>query len=164
MAFEPKEPQKEIKYKEARIYSDAELHITQKTNSRNSRSNTSTPMCDDLEKGPWPSFVADAKRAPFTVAKLPDNPHDDRPQRGRRSARAAQLSYEHGETHLEARRHRWACSVTAAASSVGTPISRNSSRLSPTFTPCVLTKPGSYFYNTTISELFAICGSTGEAG
>ncbi|UCF84640.1 MAG: hypothetical protein JSV50_03145, partial [Desulfobacteraceae bacterium] len=62
MAFEPKQPQKEIKYEELRIYSDEELKNYTEKELKDFKIKHDIPMCDDLEKGPWPSFVADAKR------------------------------------------------------------------------------------------------------
>jgi len=70
MAFEPKEPQKELKYKELRIYSDKELHNYTEEELKKFKIKHKTPKCDDLEKGPWPSFVADAKREALHRRKL----------------------------------------------------------------------------------------------
>ncbi len=99
MAFEPKEPQKEIKYKEARIYSDAELHNYTEEELKKFKIKHSIPLCDDLEKGPWPSFVADFKRLALHRRKLPDN----RMMIDRNVVEdllgQLELSYVHGETH-----------------------------------------------------------------
>ena len=61
MAFEPKEPQKELKYKELRIYSDEELNNYTEEELKDFKCKHDIPDLDELEKGPWPSFVADAK-------------------------------------------------------------------------------------------------------
>jgi dissimilatory sulfite reductase alpha subunit len=70
MAFEPKEPQKELKYQELRIYSDEELHNYTEEELKNYKIKHPIPDLDDLETGPWPSFVADAKRAALHREKL----------------------------------------------------------------------------------------------
>ncbi|MBI4773967.1 MAG: dissimilatory-type sulfite reductase subunit alpha [Deltaproteobacteria bacterium] len=70
MAFEPQEPQKELKYDELRIYSDAELKNYTEKELKNFKIKHDIPMCEDLESGPWPSFVADAKREALHRRKL----------------------------------------------------------------------------------------------
>ena len=62
MAFEPNEEQKELKYDELRIYSDEELNNYTEDELKNFKCKHDIPDMDELEKGPWPSFVADAKR------------------------------------------------------------------------------------------------------
>jgi sulfite reductase alpha subunit len=62
MAFEPVRDEKEIKYQELRIYSDAELKNYSDEELKKFKIKHSIPMCDELESGPWPSFVADCKR------------------------------------------------------------------------------------------------------
>jgi len=62
MAFEAREEQKELKYEDLRIYSDEELNNYTEEDLKNFKVKHDIPMCDELEKGPWPSFVADAKR------------------------------------------------------------------------------------------------------
>ena len=73
MAFEPNEPQEKIKYDEMRIYSDEELNNYTEEELKNFKTKHDTPMCDDLESGPWPSFVADAKREALHRRKLADD-------------------------------------------------------------------------------------------
>jgi len=70
MAFEPQEPQKELKYDELRIYSDEELKNYTEEELKNFKIKHDIPMCEDLESGPWPSFVADAKREALHRRKL----------------------------------------------------------------------------------------------
>ena len=70
MAFEPKQPQKKLNYEELRVYSDAELKNYTEEELKNFKIKHKTPMCDDLEKGPWPSFVADTKRNALHRKKL----------------------------------------------------------------------------------------------
>jgi len=62
MAFEPREPQKELKYDELRIYTDEELNNYTEEELKNFKIKHDIPDVEELEKGPWPSFVADAKR------------------------------------------------------------------------------------------------------
>ncbi len=62
MAFEPNEEQKVLKYDELRIYSDEELNNYTEDDLKAFKIKHDTPDLDELEKGPWPSFVADAKR------------------------------------------------------------------------------------------------------
>jgi len=71
MAFEPREDQKELIYDELRIYSDEELNNYTEEDLKNFKTRHDTPMCDDLESGPWPSFVADAKREALHRKNLP---------------------------------------------------------------------------------------------
>ncbi|HIJ58726.1 MAG TPA: sulfite reductase, dissimilatory-type subunit alpha, partial [Deltaproteobacteria bacterium] len=62
MAFEPNEEQKVLKYDELRIYSDEELNNYTDEELKEFKCKHDIPDMDELEKGPWPSFVADCKR------------------------------------------------------------------------------------------------------
>ncbi|MBU0990828.1 MAG: sulfite reductase, dissimilatory-type subunit alpha, partial [Proteobacteria bacterium] len=73
MAFEPKEEQKILKYEELRIYSDEELKNYTDQELKDFKIKHPIPMCEDLESGPWPSFVADAKREALHRRKLADD-------------------------------------------------------------------------------------------
>jgi sulfite reductase alpha subunit len=99
MAFEPKEDQKELKYEELRLYTDKELKNYTKEELKNFKIKHKIPMLEDLEKGPWPSFVADAKREALHRRKLAD----DRMMIDRDVVEdllgQLELSFEHGETH-----------------------------------------------------------------
>jgi len=99
MAFEPREPQKELKYKELRIYSDEELNNYTEEELKNFKCRHDIPDLDELEKGPWPSFVADAKREALHRSKLAE----DRMMVGKDVVEdlmgQLQLSFDHGETH-----------------------------------------------------------------
>lgn len=99
MAFEPKQPQKEVRYKDSRIYSDEELHNYTEEELKSFKIKHDIPMCEDLEKGPWPSFVADAKREALHRKKLAD----DRMMIDRDVVEdllgQLEMSFEHGETH-----------------------------------------------------------------
>ena len=68
--FQSKRDEKPIQYAETRIYSDEELHNYNEEELKSFKIKHDTPMCDDLEKGPWPSFVADAKREALHRKKL----------------------------------------------------------------------------------------------
>ncbi len=99
MAFEPKEPQKEIKYKELRIYSDKELNNYTDEELKKFKIKHKVPMCDDLEKGPWPSFVADAKREALHRRKLGQDRLMIEQDVVEDLLGQLELSFEHGETH-----------------------------------------------------------------
>ena len=72
-----------------------------------------TPLLDQLESGPWPSFVSDlkqqaevrAKNVANTEFQIPVDVVDD-------LLGVLELSYKHGRTH-------WAFSATAAGLSAG---------------------------------------------
>jgi len=99
LAFEPKEPQKEIKYQELRIYSDEELNNYTEEELKQFKIKHDIPDVEELEKGPWPSFVADAKREALRRRKLAD----DRMLIDRDVVEdmlgQLQLSFDDGETH-----------------------------------------------------------------
>jgi len=99
MAFEPKEPQKELKYEELRIYTDEELNNYTEEELKNFKIKHDIPDVEELEKGPWPSFVADAKREALHRQKLPE----DRMMIARECVEdllgQLQLSFDDGETH-----------------------------------------------------------------
>ena len=99
MAFEAKEPQKELKYQELRIYSDEELNNYTEEELKEFKIKHEIPMCEEMEKGPWPSFVADAKREALHRRKLAD----DRMMIERDVVEdllgQLEISFEHGETH-----------------------------------------------------------------
>ncbi len=99
MAFEPKEPQKEIKYKDLRIYSDKELNNYTDEELKKFKIKHKVPMCDDLEKGPWPSFVADAKREALHRRKLGQDRLMIEQDVVEDLLGQLELSFEHGETH-----------------------------------------------------------------
>jgi len=99
MAFEPKEPQKELKYNELRIYSDEELNNYTEEELKNFKIKHDIPMLEDLEKGPWPSFVADAKREALRRRKLPDDRMMIHREVVEDMLGQLELSFEHGETH-----------------------------------------------------------------
>jgi len=56
MAFEPKEPQKELKYKELRIYSDEELNNYTEESSRTSNVSMIFPIWMNWKKVPGPAL------------------------------------------------------------------------------------------------------------
>ncbi|MCL6560073.1 MAG: dissimilatory-type sulfite reductase subunit alpha [Firmicutes bacterium] len=99
MVFQPKRPQKELKYEELRIYSDEELHNYTEEELKEFKIKHDIPDLDELEKGPWPSFVADAKREALHRRKLAD----DRMMIDREVVEdllgQLQVSFDDGETH-----------------------------------------------------------------
>ncbi len=99
MEFKPIRPQKELKYDELRIYTDEELNNYTEEELKEFKLKHDIPMLDDLEKGPWPSFVADCKQEALHRKKLSDDRLlidkdvvDD-------LLGQLELSFEHGETH-----------------------------------------------------------------
>ena len=103
MAFEPKEPQKEIKYEKLRIYSDKELNNYTDEELKKFKIKHKVPMCDDLEKGPWPSFVADAKREALHRKKLGQDRLMIEQDVVEDLLGQLEVSFEHGETHCDAK-------------------------------------------------------------
>ncbi|OAT80832.1 dissimilatory-type sulfite reductase subunit alpha [Desulfotomaculum copahuensis] len=99
MAFEPKREEKALKYEELRIYTDEELKNYSEEELKNFKIKHETPALDELEKGPWPSFVADAKREALHRKKL----DADRMMTDKDAVDdllgQLQLSFDHGETH-----------------------------------------------------------------
>jgi len=99
MAFEPKQPQKKLKYEELRIYTDEELRNYTEEELKNFKVKHPIPDVEELEKGPWPSFVADAKREALHRKKLADDrvmiPKDIVED----LLGQLQLSFDDGETH-----------------------------------------------------------------
>jgi sulfite reductase alpha subunit len=99
MAFEPKESQKELKYEELRIYSEEELNNYTDEELKKFKIKHKVPMCDDLEKGPWPSFVADAKREALHRRKLGQDRLMIEQDVVEDLLGQLEVSFEHGETH-----------------------------------------------------------------
>ena len=99
MAFEPNEEQRELKYDELRIYSDAELNNYTEEELKAFKCKHDIPDLEELEKGPWPSFVADAKREALHRRNLAD----DRMMIERDVVEdlmgQLQVSFDEGETH-----------------------------------------------------------------
>ena len=97
--FEPNEEQKELKYDELRIYSDEELNNYTEEDLINYKCKHDIPDLEELEKGPWPSFVADCKREAVHRQKLAD----DRMMIDRDVVEdmlgQLQVSFDEGETH-----------------------------------------------------------------
>jgi sulfite reductase alpha subunit len=99
MAFEPKEEQTKLDYQELRIYSDEELHNYTEEELKEFKCKHNIPDLDELESGPWPSFVADAKRAALHRKKLPKERMMIAPEVIEDMLGQLQLSFDHGETH-----------------------------------------------------------------
>jgi sulfite reductase alpha subunit len=99
MAFEPREEQKVLKYQELRIYSDAELKNYTDEELKNFKVKHNIPDVDELEKGPWPSFVADAKREALHRKKLAKDRMLVNSECAEDLLGQLQVSFDDGETH-----------------------------------------------------------------
>jgi len=86
-------------YKDVRIFTDEELKNYTEDELKSFKIKHDTPMLDELEKGPWPSFVSDIKREALHRKKLgQDNlmmPMDACED----LLGIVELSYVDGETH-----------------------------------------------------------------
>src|SRR4030043_823175 len=94
---------KEVKghrtYNDIRIFTDEQLKNYTEEELKNFKGKHDTPLLDELEKGPWPSFVSDIKREALHRHKLgqdnlmiPAEAVDD-------LLGVVELSYKEGETH-----------------------------------------------------------------
>jgi len=99
MAFEPKRPEKPLKYEELRIYTDEELKNYTEEELKSFKIKHDIPDLEELEKGPWPSFVADAKREALHRKKLADDRVMTHKDAVDDLLGQLQLSFDHGETH-----------------------------------------------------------------
>ncbi len=99
MDFKPVREEKGIKYKELRIFSDQELHNYTDEELKKFKMKHPIPMCEELEKGPWPSFVADAKREALHRRKLGQEKLMIERDVVEDLLGQLELSFEHGETH-----------------------------------------------------------------
>ena len=99
MAFEPNEEQKILKYDELRIYSDEELNNYTEDELKAFKIKHDTPDLDELEKGPWPSFVADAKREALHRRNLADDRMMIERDVVEDMLGQLQVSFDEGETH-----------------------------------------------------------------
>jgi len=99
MAFEPNEEQKVLKYDELRIYSDEELNNYTEDDLKAFKIKHDTPDLDELEKGPWPSFVADAKREALHRRNLADDRMLIERDVVEDMLGQLQVSFDEGETH-----------------------------------------------------------------
>jgi len=71
--FKPKVPQKELNYQELRIYTDEELQNPSDEEMKQFKIKYDISMLEQLESGPWPSFVADLKLEALRRRKLGDD-------------------------------------------------------------------------------------------
>ncbi len=99
MAFEPNEEQKILKYDELRIYTDEELNNYTEDELKAFKCKHDIPDLDELEKGPWPSFVADAKREALHRRKLADDRMLIERDVVEDLMGQLQVSFDEGETH-----------------------------------------------------------------
>ncbi len=99
MAFEPNEEQKVLKYDELRIYNDEELNNYTDDELKEFKCKHDIPDLDEMEKGPWPSYVADAKREALHRRKLPDDRMLIERDVVEDMLGQCQVSFDEGETH-----------------------------------------------------------------
>ena len=97
--FVPEVDQRPIKYDEMRVFSDEDLNNYTEEELKNYKVKYDIPFCEEMEKGPWPSYVADAKREALHRHKLGQDKLlidvevvDD-------LLGQAELSFVNGETH-----------------------------------------------------------------
>ena len=86
-------------YNDVRIFTDEQLHNYTEEELKNYKPKHDSKMLDELEKGPWPSFVSDIKREALHRHKMgqedlmiPAEICDD-------LLGVVELSYKEGETH-----------------------------------------------------------------
>jgi len=99
MAFEPNEEQKMLKYDELRIFTDEELNNYTEDDLKAFKIKHDTPDLDELEKGPWPSFVADAKREALHRRNLAEDRMMIERDVVEDMLGQLQVSFDEGETH-----------------------------------------------------------------
>jgi len=69
--FEPKEPQKEIKYSEMRIYTDEELNNYTEEELKNFKIKHDIPDLEELEKVRGPALCPTPSKVPCTEGNWP---------------------------------------------------------------------------------------------
>ncbi len=99
MAFEPREEQTKLIYDELRIYSDEELNNYTEEELKNFKCKHDIPDLEEMEKGPWPSYVADAKREALHRRNLADDRMLIEKDVVEDLLGQVQLSFDEGETH-----------------------------------------------------------------
>jgi sulfite reductase alpha subunit len=99
VSFEPQEPKKVIKYEDVRIYTDAEINNYTEEELKAFKIKYDIPDLEELENGPWPSFVADAKQAALHRSKLPADRMLIDPNGVEDMLGQLQVSFDEGETH-----------------------------------------------------------------
>lgn len=99
MVFEPNEEQKELSYEELRIYTDEELNNYSEEELKAFKCKHEISDLEELESGPWPSFVADAKREALHRRKLADGRMMIERDVVEDMMGQLQVSYDDGETH-----------------------------------------------------------------
>ncbi len=99
MEFKPKFEQKEIKYEEMRIYTDEELNNYTDEELKEFKCIHDIAMTEELESGPWPSFVADMKREALHRRKLSDDRMLIPREVVEDTLGQLEVSFKDGETH-----------------------------------------------------------------
>ncbi len=94
---------KEVKghktYNDVRIFTDEQLKNYTEEELKNFKPKHATPMLDELEKGPWPSFVSDLKREALHRKKLGQDNLLIPMEVCEDELGVVELSYKEGETH-----------------------------------------------------------------
>ena len=94
---------KEVKghrtYNDIRIFTDEQLKNYTEEELKNFKIKHATPMLDELEKGPWPSFVSDIKREALHRKKLGQDNLMIPMEVCEDLLGQVELSYKEGETH-----------------------------------------------------------------
>lgn len=99
MAFEPKEEQKKLKYEDLRIYTDEEINNCTDEELKSFKVKHDIPLLEQLEEGPWPSFVSDAKHEALHRRKLADDRLLTDADMIEDLLGQVELSFDDGETH-----------------------------------------------------------------
>jgi len=94
-----KEEKEHRKYEDVRIFTDEQLNNYTEDELKAFKPKHPTPMLDDLESGPWPSFVSDIKREALHRHKLGQDNLLIRMEACDDLLGVVELSYVDGETH-----------------------------------------------------------------
>jgi sulfite reductase alpha subunit len=86
-------------YKDIRIFTDDQLKNYTEEELKQFKAKHPTPMLDELEKGPWPSFVSDIKREALHRKKLGQDTLMIPMEACEDLLGVVELSYKEGETH-----------------------------------------------------------------
>jgi sulfite reductase alpha subunit len=94
-----KEEKEHRKYSDVRIFTDEQLKNYTEDELKNFKAKHATPMLDELETGPWPSFVSDLKREALHRKKLGQDNLMIPLEVCEDLLGVVELSYKEGETH-----------------------------------------------------------------
>jgi sulfite reductase alpha subunit len=94
-----KEEKEHTKYDDVRIFTDEQLKNYKEDELKTFKAKHATSMLDELEKGPWPSFVSDIKREALHRKKLGQDNLLIPLEVCEDLLGVVELSYKEGETH-----------------------------------------------------------------